>query len=155
MIQTLLLISRWIGQAHDQWRANTASRRPKAAEIDLLHEQVAQLRSENEIVKTRLLRLPPRKRPRFRPWQRIQILLHASRYAGEGLTELAMGSTVGIIPYNEVSSETRQKAIFRPESRSKLGWAPTGASVDDDLDIESDVLDGEVIGGAPTVPTTP
>ena len=81
MIQTLLLISRWIGQAHDQWRSNTASRRPKAAEIDLLHEQIEQLQSENKILRTRLLRLPPRKRPRFKPWQRLQILIHASRYA--------------------------------------------------------------------------
>ena len=32
MIQTLLLISRWIGQAHDLWRAKTARRRPLAAD---------------------------------------------------------------------------------------------------------------------------
>ena len=37
--------------------------------------------------------------PIFRPHV-VQILLHASRYAGEGVTEVAMGSTVGIIPYN-------------------------------------------------------
>ena len=112
MIQTLLLISRWIGQAHDQWRAITASGRPLAAEIDFLHEQLALLRSENKILRTRLLRLPPRKRPRFKPWQRLQVLLHASRYGGEGATEVALGSTVGIIPYNEVSSETRQRPFF-------------------------------------------
>ena len=81
MIPTLLLISRWIGQAHDHWRVRTASRRPLAAEIDLLHERLEQLRGENEILRTRLLRLAPRRRPRFRPWQRLQILLHASRYA--------------------------------------------------------------------------
>jgi uncharacterized membrane protein len=71
MIQTLLLISRWLGQAHDRWRAKTARRRPLAAEIDLLHEQLDQLRGENEILRTRLLRLTPRKRPRFKPWQRL------------------------------------------------------------------------------------
>ena len=60
MIQTLLLISRWIGQAHDHWRASTAGRRPMAAEIDLLHERLEQVRSENEILRTRLLRLAPR-----------------------------------------------------------------------------------------------
>ena len=81
MIPTLLLISRWIGQAHELWRARAASRRPLAAEIDLLHEQLEQLRAENEILRTRLLRLAPRRRPRFRPWQRLQILLHASRHA--------------------------------------------------------------------------
>ena len=81
MICSLLLVSRWIGQAHDHWRVRAASRRPLAAEIDLLHERLEQLRGENEILRTRLLRLAPRRRPRFRPWQRLQILLHASRYA--------------------------------------------------------------------------
>ena len=90
MIQTLLLISRWIGQAHDLWRARFGRLRPLAAEIDLLHEQLEQLRRENEILRTRLLRLPPRRRPRFRPWQRLQILLHASRY---GLSTRATAKT--------------------------------------------------------------
>ena len=118
MIQTLLLISRWIGQAHDLWRARISSRRPLAAEIDVLYERIEQLQSENKILRTRLLRLLPRRRPRFKPWQRLQILLHASRY---GLSTRATARTFLITVQTLVNW---RKDDMDGEARQGQGRAP-------------------------------
>ena len=80
MLRALLLIARWIGLAHDRWRAQVARRRPLATEVDVLHERIERLRSENDLLRSRLRRLPARRRPRYRPAERLDILWHASRY---------------------------------------------------------------------------
>ncbi len=80
MEHALLLIARWIGLAHDAWRAARATRRPLAAEIDSLHEQVGKIKAENDLLRSRLLRLNGHTRPHYRPWERLQILWHRGRY---------------------------------------------------------------------------
>lgn len=81
MIRALLLVARWIGLAHDRWRAQVRRRRSLSAEVDALHEAVARLRAENDLLRARLFRLDPHRRPHFRPWERLAILLHRVRYA--------------------------------------------------------------------------
>jgi putative transposase len=80
-IRALLLIARWIGLAHDRWRESVARRRPLAAEVDALRERIEKLRAENELLRARLRRLDPHRRPHFRPWERLQILAHRARYS--------------------------------------------------------------------------
>jgi hypothetical protein len=80
MLRPLLLITRWIAAAHDRWREEVAKRRPLAAEIDALKEPVARLRSEYEILRARLRRVPLRRHPRYGGLARLQILIHQARY---------------------------------------------------------------------------
>jgi len=80
MTRALCLITRWIAVAHDRWRAEVAKRRPLSAEIDALKETVARLRSENELLRGRLRRVPLRRRPRYGGYERLLILLHEARY---------------------------------------------------------------------------
>jgi putative transposase len=80
MIRALLLVARWIAVAHDRWRAETAKRRPLSAEIDALRELVARLRSENDLLRARLRRVPLRRRPRYGGYERLLILIHEARY---------------------------------------------------------------------------
>lgn len=70
MEHALLLIARWIGLAHDAWRAAQGRRRPLAAEMDALHEQVEKIKAENVLLRSRLLRLNGHTRPHYRPWTR-------------------------------------------------------------------------------------
>ena len=74
MLRALLLITRWIGLAHDRWKVQIARRRPLAAEVDFLHERMEKLRAENDLLRARLKRLPARRRPRYRPVERLDIL---------------------------------------------------------------------------------
>jgi putative transposase len=80
MIQPLLLIARWIARAHDLWRASLSRRRPLAAELAVTQERLAKLEAENDLLRARLRRLEPRRRPRYRPWERLRILAHQARY---------------------------------------------------------------------------
>jgi Homeodomain-like domain-containing protein len=80
MIQALILTARWIGQAHDRWRERVCRRRPLAAEVDVLLERLERLRAENELLRARLLGMLPRRRPHYKPWQRLAALWHAARY---------------------------------------------------------------------------
>lgn len=80
MTRALLLIARWIGLAHDRWRARIARRRPLSARIDVLEEEVGRLRVENALLRARLRRLPHLRRPYYRPHERLRILWHRARY---------------------------------------------------------------------------
>jgi putative transposase len=80
MLRALLVVARWVASAHDRVFAEVARRRPLSAEIAVLHERVDRLRAENDLLRTRLRRLDPRRRPRYRPWERLRILWHRSRY---------------------------------------------------------------------------
>lgn len=80
MVRALLLVAREIALAHDHWRARFARRRPLAAENAALRETVDRQRAQIELLRARLLRLHPRRRPRYRAWERLAILWHRSRY---------------------------------------------------------------------------
>ena len=80
MIRALLLVAQWIGSAHDRWRRSGARRRPLAAEADAPRDRIEKLRSGNGLLRTRLRRLDPHRRPHFRPWERLEILAHRVRY---------------------------------------------------------------------------
>src|SRR5512139_2649579 len=80
MLRALLLIHRWIAIAHDRWRAQVARRHPLSARIDELEERVRRLQQENELLRARLRRVPLRRRPRYRRWERLLILVHQARY---------------------------------------------------------------------------
>lgn len=74
MVQALLRIARWIGAAHGRWCATTAARRTLAVEVAVLKERLERLRAENELLRARLGRTEPRRRPHYRPWERLSIL---------------------------------------------------------------------------------
>jgi putative transposase len=80
MVRALLLVAREIALAHDRWLAQLAGRRPLAAENAALHETVERQRAQIELLRARLLRLHPRRRPRYRAWERLAILWHRARY---------------------------------------------------------------------------
>jgi putative transposase len=79
MNRSLLLIAAWIGRALALQISRI--RRPLSAEIASLHERLEKLRAENSLLRFRLERMDPRKRPRFEPWERLSILWHRARYA--------------------------------------------------------------------------
>ncbi len=80
MNRALLLVARWIGIAHDRWRQKIARRRPLSAELDFLREGLERLREENELLRARIRRLGRHGRPRYKPWERLAILVHKARY---------------------------------------------------------------------------
>lgn len=80
MIKALLHIARWIARAHAQWCASTATRRPLTVEVAVLKERLARAHAENDLLRARLGRIEPRRRPHYRPWERLDILWHQARY---------------------------------------------------------------------------
>ncbi|MHC4164699.1 MAG: DDE-type integrase/transposase/recombinase, partial [Planctomycetota bacterium] len=48
--------------------------------IAVLEERVRRLEAENALLKARLIRVPARRRPRYRAHERLEILWHAARY---------------------------------------------------------------------------
>ena len=80
MLRALLLVAREIALAHDCWLAGLARRRPLVAENAALRETVEPQRAQIELLRARLRRLDPRRRPRYRPWERLATLWHRARY---------------------------------------------------------------------------
>jgi transposase InsO family protein len=80
MHEALILIARAIALAHDRWRARVGTRRPLSGKIAVLEERVQRLEAENALLRARFLRLPARRRPHYRPHERLEILWHAARH---------------------------------------------------------------------------
>lgn len=80
MHEALLIIARAIALAHDHWRSAIGRRRPLSGRISSLEERVKRLEAENDLLRARFRRLPPRRRPRYLPYERLEILWHAARY---------------------------------------------------------------------------
>lgn len=57
-----------------------ASGRPGQAETDILRDRLEKLQGENRPLRARLLKLHPRRRPQYLPWQRLAALWHAAQY---------------------------------------------------------------------------
>lgn len=79
MLQALLVVSRHIALAHDHWRRRLG-RRPLSGEVSRLEERARRLEAENTLLRRRILRIPARRRPYYRPWERMEILWHRARY---------------------------------------------------------------------------
>jgi len=80
MVHALLLVAREIALAHDRWLAQLVRLRPLAAENAALRETVGRQRAQIELLRARLRRLHPRRRPRYRAWECLAILWHRARY---------------------------------------------------------------------------
>ncbi len=78
MNRALLLVAGWAGQAMAAWLSTL--KRPLASEVAALRERLEKLRAENELLRSRIERIEPHRRPHFAPWERLQILLHRARY---------------------------------------------------------------------------
>ena len=59
-------------------------------ELAVLHERLDRSRAENDLLRARLRRVPPRRRPHYLRSERLQILWHAQRY---GLSVVATART--------------------------------------------------------------
>jgi putative transposase len=80
MHEALILIASAISLAHDHWRRTIGRRRPLSGKTAVLEEQLQRLRAENELLRARWLRVPAKRRPHYRPNERLEILWHAARY---------------------------------------------------------------------------
>lgn len=93
IIRAVLLIAGWIGRAFSTWLGTL--RRPLAQEVAALRERNEKLRAENELLRARLRRLDPHRRPHFKPWQRLAVLYHRARY-GMSLEATAKAFVVSV-----------------------------------------------------------
>jgi transposase InsO family protein len=80
MHQALILIARAIALAHDHWRRSVGRRLSLSGQVAVLEERVQRLEAENALLRARLVRVPARRRPRYRAHERLEILWHAARY---------------------------------------------------------------------------
>jgi len=80
MISAHIRVADWIAKAHDRWLAALARLRPLHAEHAALRVRNERLREENELLRARLGRLEPHRRPRYKPWDRLRILCHRTRH---------------------------------------------------------------------------
>ncbi len=80
MHEALILFARAIALAHDHWRRSVGRRRPLSGKIAVLEERVEQLEAENGLLRARFARVASRRRPHYRPHERLEILWHAARY---------------------------------------------------------------------------
>ena len=77
MNRILLVVAGWVGRGGALLLLSLRS--PKVAEIPALRERIERLRAENELLRSRLLKIESYRRPHFQPWQRLAILWHRSR----------------------------------------------------------------------------
>lgn len=80
LVRVAVLVSGWIGRAHDRWRARVARRFSLRAEIDALHETIRRALTEAQLLRARFERLDSHRRPMYLPQERLEILAHAERY---------------------------------------------------------------------------
>lgn len=78
MTRALFLVAGWVGQAFAT--ALVTLKRPLGSELAALGERLEKLREENDLLRARLERIDPHRRPHWEPWERLRILLHRARY---------------------------------------------------------------------------
>jgi len=115
MHEALILIARVIAVAHDRWRSTVGRRRPLSGKIAVSEERLRRLEAENTLLRARLLRVPARRRPHYRPHERLDILWHAARYRmSVTATALAFGLTrQTIITWRHVSRRKDPRLLPR------------------------------------------
>src|SRR5262249_21731103 len=69
-----------ISQAHDRWLAAIARVRPLHAEHAALRVRFERVREENELLRARLRRIEPHRRPHYKPSERLLIVSHQTRH---------------------------------------------------------------------------
>ncbi|MCK6460201.1 MAG: DDE-type integrase/transposase/recombinase, partial [Planctomycetes bacterium] len=120
MLRALLLVAREIALAHDHWLSYLV-RRP-LAENAALRETIERQRAQIDLLRARLLRLDPRRRPRYRPWERLAILWHRARY---GLSVLATArafvlSVQTVVNWNREVESGRANLVHAKPPANKL-----------------------------------
>jgi putative transposase len=80
MHEPLILIAQASTRAHDHWRRSVGRRRPLSGKIAVQAERIERLEAENTLLRARLLRVPPRRRPHYRPHERLEILWHSAHH---------------------------------------------------------------------------
>jgi hypothetical protein len=78
MHEALIEVARVIAAAHHRWRSRLG-RRPLSGEVSRLEERVRRIEIENDLLRRRIRRVPARRRPYYRPWERLD---WPARYAG-------------------------------------------------------------------------
>ena len=73
-------ILRQVGLAHQVWRASVPPRFTKTARIAHLEERLARIEAENRLLRSRLSRVPAKRRSYYLRHERLDILNHAARY---------------------------------------------------------------------------
>src|SRR5437868_11151137 len=57
MIRALVAVARSIALAHDRWRSRAAPRRPVLVELSVVHERLARVTAERDLLRARLRRV--------------------------------------------------------------------------------------------------
>jgi putative transposase len=121
MTRTLLLISSWIGRAFSSWLSTC--RRPLAAEVAALRERNERLRAENDLLRARLERIDPHRRPHFLPWERLGVLWHRARY-GLSLDAAARAFVVSIQTLVNWTRDVREGVTRLVTTRAPMNKLP-------------------------------
>lgn len=121
MNRSLILMAGWIGQAMAVWLSTL--KRPLAAEVAALRERLEKLRSENELLRARLERIEPHRRPFYAPWERLGILLHRARY-GLSLEATARAFVVTVQTLLNWTKEVESGVARLVRSRKPLNALP-------------------------------
>jgi putative transposase len=124
MTRALLLVARWIATAHDRWRTVAFRRFPLRTRIDFLEETVQRLREENDLLRARLRRVDARRRPRYRPFERLRILWHQARHG------LSVRATARALVVSVQTVSNWRKDVERGEARLVRGRRPVNALPD-------------------------
>lgn len=76
-------------------------------EVVVLRRELARVSTECELLRARLRRLRAESRPRFRPWERLQVLWHGLRYG------LSLGILAETFVVSVASLERWREAVAR------------------------------------------
>ena len=111
MLDAMILIARHIALAHDRWRVGLG-RRPLSGEVSRLEERVQRVEAENELLRRRIGRVPARRRPYYRPWERLDILWHRARY------RLSLDETAHAFAVTRNTVINWERALARKKTRT-------------------------------------
>ena len=123
MRQALLAVARSIALAVHRWRTSATPRRPMVVEICVLRERLEGLREQNDLLRARLRRLAPKRRPHYRRHERLAILWHATRY-GLSVEKTARAFVVSVAAVMNWRRDTREKEATLVQSKPPVNKRP-------------------------------
>ena len=130
MHTALFLVATAIARAHDAWLLRLGRRRALAARVARLEERVARLEAENDLLRTRFLRVPSRRRPHYRKHERLAILWHARRHGlSVNRTALAFVRSVPTVVNWHRVARRREPHLLPPIRGLPASWpsSPTAS----------------------------